>query len=101
MHMKKAMITTENWQVEFDRTFLTIDGSQLIGTDSMRTYIKAFINTLLTAKDRERAAERERCTDLIAAYCSFAMENSKSQEIRNFASSLANRLNSVINNPTK
>jgi len=42
-----------DWQEEFNSTFLTIDGTQLIGTDSMRTYIKAFITTLLAAKDRE------------------------------------------------
>ena len=48
---------------------------------------------------KAKEEERERCTDIIADLCSFVMENSKSEEIRRFASSLANRLYSVITSP--
>ena len=41
MHMKKAMITTENWQVEFDKEFLA-DG---VGQDDNGKLYDLFAGT--------------------------------------------------------
>jgi len=58
MHMKKAMITTENWQVEFDNRFLAQSHMKdKAGNTSIHSVekinIKAYITNLLAAKDRE------------------------------------------------
>ena len=65
--------------------------------------LEGLIKALTQAETRGemRGAEKEmnRCTDIIADQCSFVMENSKSREIVDFASSLANKLYSSITSP--
>ena len=61
MHMKKAMITTENWQEEFDAKFSDKDIGYATDFGDYQSFeysgvyddVIDFITTLLAAKDRE------------------------------------------------